>query len=206
MEYFIRTKSGDRGPITVEQVQSLVDSGKLKLSHFLKSETGETLTVEEVLTPSDPAAPATPPPAESSDKPEEKKKTSPRKIAGGALLLLLAFGVIHCNKYLNSRKVEKEIMAEVLPMLPGYSENRAYYKELVERCHGEAFDSSYTAGRRRRASEFNQDRYLQILVRKMADEATRDGKREIGKVLRATASRIYENKIRQSDLNRAAGR
>lgn len=91
--------------------------------------------------------------------------SSAGKVVGLVVALGLAFGTRYCNKWMLSSDVRKA-------MYERYSElgNAADVKAAVDRHHGAFFDECYKMGWKRTKSQFDADRYADLMDRKVQDE------------------------------------
>lgn len=240
MGYYVRTKSGLKGPFETDKIQALLDAGKLKETTKLQNDLEETFTVAEALALEDSfveesyeevyeddgytegyeeggyeeevyeevketrapsrapqrgarkgggapkrggarSAPARPlQPQESGGKAFLKGLAI--KAGGFVVVIMVLIGVKFCNMSSDSSDVEKEAR-QLVATFPGYSEHKAYYNRLLDRFHASAFNAAYDMGGRRRGSSFDANRYVASLLSKMANQARRDGKEEVGAIL-----------------------
>lgn len=72
--------------------------------------------------------------------------------------------------------------------MPGYQSHAAYMDRLVEKHHDSAFPRTYSRGTRGSLARFDRDRYHYLLINGMANEAERDGRKEIADTLRRAYS------------------
>ena len=74
-------------------------------------------------------------------------------------------------------------MIDIVHEFPNYSSNAAYYTDLVDRYHHQAFEDAYSMGGRHTGAQLDAKVYLVKISALMARKATSDGKTEIAKTL-----------------------
>lgn len=105
-----------------------------------------------------------------------------KNVIGFVVVLALAVGIRFYNRGEDDQKIKNEAK-ELISQLDFYAADAEYIDGLIDDNHTAAFDASYTMGGRRTASKFDQDKYLAELFHRMAGDAFKAGKRELGQAL-----------------------
>ena len=103
-------------------------------------------------------------------------------VGGIGLSLIISLVIGLSNKSSDDRQVRKE-MIEVIQTFPDYSENSAYYTQLVDRYHKEAFEAAYSMSGRRKSAKLDEKVYLAQISSRMAAKAASDGKASVATTL-----------------------
>lgn len=126
----------------------------------------------------------------SNSRPESSSNAENivKAIGGIVIFLFIAFGISMCNKTSDKYDVRNAVH-KGLVYLDTYDQNKNYYKKLVNMHHDKAFESSYSMGGRYRSAEFDKERYFNIIVPLMRDQAIRDGRTVIAQELTEVCTR-----------------
>lgn len=107
--------------------------------------------------------------------------------AGGAVLTVIGIIVVlvmRGNSKGDASKEVLELMRTVVMRCEGYDANREYIDYILEDCHEELFDKTYTAGWGRRArAEFDEAQYVEEFFPLLIARANRDGSKHIAEAL-----------------------
>lgn len=105
-----------------------------------------------------------------------------KKVIGGVggILLLLALGVgVRMYHRAGDSSEIKESMMQAVAAMDGYDKNKVIMDAMAERAHGHAFDRAYTMGGRRRASTFDEEKYVEEFFGSLIRQANDLGRPDI---------------------------
>ena len=100
------------------------------------------------------------------------------RLIGLAMVAGLIYWVTLGRMSGDSKKVLEQTR-EVFAKLPAYAPNAEYVDKLIEREHDSAFKACYKMGRRRRAAEFDSQKYFGLLVERMVADCKQAGKKDL---------------------------
>jgi hypothetical protein len=103
--------------------------------------------------------------------------------AGGIALSIVISLVLKLSHKANDDTEVRGEMIQVVHGFPDYADNSAYYGELVDRYHHDAFDAAYSMGGRRSSASIDAKAYLIQISARMATKAAADGKKSVAETL-----------------------
>lgn len=119
--------------------------------------------------------------------PAAKRSIGRRFVRKGVLVLVVIAVAVYFTmaRQREDSRTAREQARELLIVVDGYTQDRAYYDGLLDRAHPAAFEESYESGGRRRAAKFDGPRYISMVFARMIREARQDGREDAAKSLDA---------------------
>ena len=103
-------------------------------------------------------------------------------IIGFVVVVCIGFGFRLLKKSDDSGDIKRQ-MHELIHQADFYAGNSQYLDDKIEEHHNSVFDHTYRMGGRHTSSKFNADEYIIQMLKVLADDAKRDGKKELAQSL-----------------------